>query len=78
MNRVGLAGERSGAYSPGRMQRATAVTGIVLGFLLGILPGVFALASYRDWKNGLIRYPYVPWFILAVVGAITVALIFGS
>jgi hypothetical protein len=43
-----------------------AVAGIVAGFLLWIVPGFFALRSYRRWKQGLAPRPTFAWVALAV------------
>jgi hypothetical protein len=37
------------------------VAGIVAGFLFFIIPGVFALRSYRRWRAGSIRRPAFAW-----------------
>lgn len=42
-------------------RRVLAIVGIVGGFLFFILPGFFALRSYRRWREGEIRTPKFAW-----------------
>ncbi len=41
--------------------RAWAVTGIVLGFLFYVVPGIFAIRSFRRWRSGKIPRPTFAW-----------------
>ncbi|HET9722246.1 MAG TPA: hypothetical protein VFR44_00210 [Actinomycetota bacterium] len=42
-------------------RRVLAIVGIVGGFLFFIVPGFFALRSYRRWREGDIRTPKFAW-----------------
>jgi hypothetical protein len=52
--------------------RLLALLGVVAGFLALILPGVFALRSYRRWQEGIVLLPSFAWVmgILALWAAI--------
>lgn len=50
----------------GRLGRVWAIVGIVVGFLY-VVPGIFALRSYRRWRAGSIRRPTFAW-ICAWIG----------
>lgn len=43
------------------LRRAWAIVGIVAGFFLYIVPGFFAIRSYRRWRAGTIRKPIFAW-----------------
>ncbi len=45
----------------GWVRRAWAILGIVGGFLFLIVPGIFAIRSYRRWRAGKVRRPIFAW-----------------
>ena len=45
----------------GWVRRTWAIVGIVGGFLFLIVPGIFAIRSYRRWRAGRIRRPIFAW-----------------
>lgn len=51
---------------PSRFGKVAAVVGIVLGFLLFVVPGLFAWRSYRRWERGEIRNPTFAWAMVPV------------
>jgi hypothetical protein len=57
--------------------RFLALLGIGAGFLALIVPGVFALRSYRRWQEGIVLQPSFAWVmgILALWAAIVVSLL---
>ena len=57
--------------------RLLALLGVVAGFLALIVPGVFALRSYRRWQDEIILQPSFAWVmgILALWAAIVVLLV---
>ena len=63
-------------YSTEGAPRVVALLGIVLGFLMLVVPGIFALRSYRRWRDGIIMQPSAAWAIgvLGVWIAILVSL----
>jgi len=54
-------------YATEGAPRITAQLGIVLGFLMLIVPGIVALRSYRRWRDGAILQPSAAW-VVAVLG----------
>lgn len=65
----------------GGVRRAWAIVGIVAGFLFLIVPGFFAIRSYRRWRAGTIAKPIFAWTFgwigvayLALVGVGSVVL----
>jgi hypothetical protein len=57
--------------------RSAAIAGIIAGFLTWIVPGVFALRSYRRWQRGEIARPTFAW-VAVVAGPVVWALTFGG
>ena len=57
--------------------RLLALLGVVGGFLALIVPGVFALRSYRRWQDGIVLQPSFAWVmgILVLWAAIIVLLL---
>jgi hypothetical protein len=57
--------------------RFLALLGIGAGFLALIVPGVFALRSYRRWQEGIVLQPSFAWVmgILALWAAVVVPLL---
>ena len=57
--------------------RLLALLGVVAGFLALIVPGVFALRSYRRWQDGIVLQPSFAWVmgILALWAAVVVLLL---
>ena len=57
--------------------RLLAILGIVAGFLALVVPGVFALRSFRRWQDGIVLQPSFAWVmgILALWAAIVVLLL---
>jgi hypothetical protein len=49
--------------------RIVAIFGIVGGFVFAIVPGVFAIRSYRRWTRDEIRRPTFAWVMAGVFGA---------
>lgn len=45
----------------GWVRRTWAIVGIIGGLLSLIVPGVFAIRSYRRWRSGTIRRPIFAW-----------------
>jgi cell division protein FtsX len=43
-----------------------AVIGIVVGFIAFVVPGIFALRSYRRWQDGVSPEPTFAWSITAL------------
>jgi hypothetical protein len=54
-------------YSTEGAPRVVALLGVVLGFLMLVVPGIVALRSYRRWRDGAILQPSAAWAI-AVLG----------
>jgi hypothetical protein len=44
-----------------------ALLGVVLGFMMLVVPGIVALRSYRRWRDGAILQPSAAW-VIAVLG----------
>jgi hypothetical protein len=61
-------------YATEGAPRAVALLGVVLGFLMMIVPGIVALRSYRRWRDGTILHPSAAWTI-AVLGVWIVILV---
>lgn len=61
----------------GWVGRALAIVGIVGGFLFLIVPGIFAIRSYRRWRGGKIPKPIFAW-TFAPIGVAYLALIVVS
>jgi len=61
----------------GWVGRALAIVGIVGGFLFLIVPGIFAIRSYRRWRAGKIPKPIFAW-TFAPIGVAYLALIVVS
>ena len=57
--------------------RLLALLGVVAGFLALIVPGVFALRSYRRWQDGIVLQPSFAWVmgILSLWAAVVVLLL---
>ncbi len=55
----------------GGVRRVWAIVGIVGGFLFYVIPGFFAIRSYRRWRAGTIARPIFAWTFawIAVVSA---------
>jgi hypothetical protein len=54
--------------------RGFALLGVVVGFAALIVPGLFALRSYRHWQDGEKSEPTLAWS-LAVLGLIAIPLV---
>jgi hypothetical protein len=54
-------------YATEGAPRFVARLGVLLGFLMLIVPGVIALRSYRRWRDGAILQPSAAW-VVAVLG----------
>ena len=50
-------------YSTEGAPRIVALLGVVLGFLMLVVPGIVALRSYRRWRDGTILQPSAAWAI---------------
>lgn len=55
--------ETSWRYRQDGPPRVFALTGIVCGFVLFVVPGLFALRSYRHWRSGVIAEPTAAWTV---------------
>ena len=69
-----LPADDSWRYRRGGFPRAFAVLGVVFGFVALVVPGLFALGSYRRWQSGEQSEPTLAWS-LAVLGLIAVPLV---
>jgi hypothetical protein len=60
--------------------RWLALLGVAAGFLLFVVPGVFALRSYRRWRQGMRLQPAFAWVmgVVAVWTAIVAAILLGT
>ena len=67
----------TGAIGVTGRRRLLALLGVVAGFLALIVPGVFALRSYRRWQDEIILQPSFAWVmgILALWAAVVVLLL---
>ncbi|MGZ5348915.1 MAG: hypothetical protein ACXWZU_01770 [Actinomycetota bacterium] len=54
-------------YATEGAPRLVARLGVVLGFLMLVVPGLIALRSYRRWRHGAILQPSAAW-VVAVLG----------
>ena len=74
---VAVASARGELAEDNGAPRLLALLGIVAGFLALIVPGVFALRSYRRWQDGIVLQPSFAWVmgILALWAAIVVLLL---
>jgi hypothetical protein len=54
-------------YATEGAPRFVARLGVVLGFLMLVVPGLIALRSYRRWRDGAILQPSAAW-VVAVLG----------
>lgn len=61
--------------TPTGSKKAAAILGIVLGFFVYIVPGIFAWRSYRRWKRGEIRRPTFAWLSAGIALPLTVAMV---
>ncbi len=43
-----------------------ALAGVVVGLVLFLVPGLFALRSYRRWQRGVVATPVVAWAFAAL------------
>ena len=63
----------------GWVRRTWAIVGIVGGFLFLVVPGIFAIRSYRRWRAGKVRRPIFAWtfawFTVAYVAFVTVMVV---
>jgi hypothetical protein len=69
-----LPAEDSWRYRRDGLPRAFAAFGVVAGYAALLIPGIFALRSYRRWQRGDLAEPTLPWS-LAVVGLISIPLV---
>jgi hypothetical protein len=70
-------GERSWRYRTDGAPRVLAIVGVVVGFLLLIVPGLFALRSYRRWRDGERAEPALAWALAVLpVAIVPAALLF--
>lgn len=69
-----LPATNSWRYRRDGFPRGFALFGVVAGFAALIVPGVFALGSYRRWRDGEQSEPTLAWS-LAVLGLIAVPLV---
>jgi hypothetical protein len=69
-----LPAEASWRYRRDGLPRAFAAFGVVVGYAALLVPGIFALSSYRRWQNGALGEPTLPWS-LAVVGLLAIPLV---
>jgi hypothetical protein len=66
----------SARYRTTGVPKVLALAGVVVGFLLLIIPGVVALRSYRRWEDGEIGTPRAAWTVLALgIGVAAAAVI---
>ena len=56
--------DASARYAKSGLPRWLALAGVVAGLLLLIVPGVFALRSYRRWQDGSAAEPRAAWSML--------------
>lgn len=54
-------------YSTEGAPRVVALLGIVMGFLMLVVPGIVALRSYRRWRDGTTLQPSAAW-VIGVLG----------
>lgn len=66
--------DASWRYRRDGFPRAFAVLGVIVGFAALIVPGLFALGSYRRWRSGARSEPTLAWS-LAVVGLLAIPLV---
>jgi hypothetical protein len=64
---------RSWRYRTGGFPRVLAIAGVVVGFLLLIVPGLFALRSYRRWRDGEHAEAALAWSLAVLPVAIVPA-----
>jgi hypothetical protein len=69
-----LPADRSWRYRADGAPRALAEFGVVVGFLLLVVPGVYATRSYRRWRRGDQVEPTLPWS-LAVAALVAIPLV---
>jgi hypothetical protein len=62
---------RSWRYRHEGAPRIFALVGVALGFLALVVPGIFALRSYRGWKDGVRAEPTFAWS-MAVIGIVAI------
>lgn len=58
--------ESSARYRKTGAPRALAIAGVIVGFVLLIVPGLVALRSYRRWQDGTGSEPRAAWAMLAL------------
>ena len=58
--------EASARYRKTGLPRVLALAGVIAGFALLIVPGIFALRSYRRWQDGSASEPRAAWSVLAL------------
>ncbi len=58
--------EDSARYVKTGLPRWLALAGVVAGFALLIVPGIFAQRSYRRWQEGSASEPRAAWSVLAL------------
>jgi hypothetical protein len=58
--------DRSWRYRKDGAPNVFALAGVVVGFALLIVPGIFALRSYRRWQVGASPEPTLAWSIAAL------------
>jgi Kef-type K+ transport system membrane component KefB len=57
-------------YRDAGLPRVLALAGVVVGFVLAVVPGVLALRSYHRWHEGAIATPRAAWTVLSVASGI--------
>jgi hypothetical protein len=71
----------------GGLRQAWAIVGVLTGFASLIVPGLFALRSYRRWRKGDARSPVFAWVwawiaaplvVLGVIGAVLAPVVFPN
>jgi hypothetical protein len=64
--------DRAWRYRRDGAPKLFALAGVVVGFALVIVPGIFALRSYRRWQDEVSPVPTVAWAIAALTVAMPI------
>ena len=64
--------DRSWRYRRDGAPKVFALAGVVVGFVLLIVPGIFALRSYRRWQDEVRPEPTFAWAIAALTVAVPI------
>ena len=58
--------ESSARYRKTGVPRVLALAGVIVGFVLMIVPGIIAARSYRRWQDGTAAEPRASWSVLSL------------